>query len=58
MFGFDTPPIADTDSLLFDAAKYTAYGFGKDRNNKKQLAEMKRKQIAKRRKRRFLFNRS
>lgn len=48
----------DADALRMDVEKYMAYGFGKQRNNKKQLAEMKRKEIAKRRKRRFLFNRS
>ena len=37
---------------------YMPVDLSKKRNNKKQLAEMKRKQIAKRRKRRFLFNRS
>lgn len=55
---FDSPTRIDTDSIRMEAEKYMAYGWGKQRNNKKQLAEMKRKEIAKRRKRRFLFNRS
>lgn len=55
---FDSPTRVDTDFIRMDAEKFMTYGWGKQRNNKKQLAEMKRKQIAKRRQRRFLFNRS
>jgi hypothetical protein len=55
---FDDFTRMNTDAIKMDAEKYLSYGWGKERKNKKQLEEMKRKEISKRRKRRFLFNRS
>lgn len=56
---FDDFTKMNADSIL-SLNKYESikYGLGKQRNNKKQLTEMKRKEIAKRRKRRLMYGRS